>query len=209
MVSRLLNLGGLYLGPDSELMPPAPDNPEGYWENIHFVELNDKLLTQIDAGWDLAPTVSEKWVLRPAITSLRKEAAELIEHFIAHEPWGWKDPRNSLTLPFWMNLIPNLKVLICLRNPLEVAQSLHSRNFSSISFGLNLWLSYNRRILSAVRAEDCVVTHYDAYFYAPRAELRRVLDLLDIPASEKDVDEACATVSARLLEMRMIMFLGN
>ena len=198
MVSRLLNLCGLYLGPESELLPPAQDNPEGYWENKLFVGINDRILAHLDAGWDLAPAVCKGWELRPEFVPLQKESAELIERFNTQEPWGWKDPRNSLTLPFWTHLIPNLKVLIVLRNPLEVAQSLHTRNFSSIAFGLKLWFVHNQRILAAVRNENVVITHYDSYFYAPRAELRRVLDLLSIDASEKVVDEACATVSTSL-----------
>ena len=50
MVSRLLSQCGVYLGPENELMAPAPDNPEGYWENIHFVDLNDRLLAHLRAG---------------------------------------------------------------------------------------------------------------------------------------------------------------
>ena len=198
MVSRLLNLCGLYLGPESDLLPPAQDNPEGYWENKHFVGINDRLLAHLNAGWDLAPAVPKGWETHPEIDALRKESLELIERFSQHEPWGWKDPRNSLTLPFWTHLMPNLKVLIVLRNPLEVAQSLHTRNFSSIAFGLKLWFVHNQRILAAVKTEDIVITHYESYFYAPRAESRRVLDLLNIDASDKVVDEACATVSTSL-----------
>jgi hypothetical protein len=198
MVSRLLNLCGLYLGPESEFNPPGPDNPEGHWENIHFVEINDRILEHLDAGWDLAPAVCKGWELRPQLAPLRKESGVLIERFNAHEPWGWKDPRNSLTLPFWKHLIPNLKTLVILRNPLEAAQSLHARNHSSIMFGLKLWFVHNQCILSTIREADCVVTHYNSYFHAPRAELRRVLDLLNISASDSDVDRACAIVSASL-----------
>lgn len=198
MVSRLLNFCGLYLGPASELSAPASDNQEGFWENVHFVEMNERILAQFDAGWDLPPTFSEDWESQPKIIPLQTEAADLIHRFSAHEPWGWKDPRNSLTLAFWMRLIPDLKVVICLRNPLEVAQSLNLRNFSSIAFGLRLWLAHNQLIFSAVSPEDLVVTHYDAYFYAPKAELRRILDLLNIPASKKIIEGACSTVSANL-----------
>jgi hypothetical protein len=202
MVSRLLSLCGLYLGPESELLPPGPDNPEGYWENVRFVETNDRLLAHLDAGWDLAPAIHKGWELGAETAILRNEPAELIKRF-EHEPWGWKDPRNSLTLPFWMEMIPNLKVLIVLRNPLEAAQSLRARNYSSIAFGLKLWFTYNQSILSTVRPEDRVVTHYDSYFYAPRAELRRVLDLLNIPASEKEVDKACTCVLSSLRHHRV------
>src|SRR5229473_2593466 len=104
MVSRLLNLCGLYIGPDTELLPPRPDNPEGYWENIRFLGINDRLLEHFDAGWDLAPAVCSGWELRPQLAPLRKESEDLIERFNEHQPWGWKDPRNSLTFPFWTHL---------------------------------------------------------------------------------------------------------
>ncbi len=32
MLTRLLHACGLYLGPESALMPPQADNPEGFWE---------------------------------------------------------------------------------------------------------------------------------------------------------------------------------
>jgi len=133
---------------------------------------------------------------------LRVEAAKLIQRFSVHEPWGWKDPRNSLTLPFWKLLIPDLKVVICLRNPLEVAQSLNKRGYSSMAFGLNLWLIYNQRLLSAVRPEDRVITHYDVYFYDPRSELQRVLNMLNMHISEEALDKACSGISFSLRHHR-------
>lgn len=33
MVARLLARSGVYLGPEEDLLAPAPDNPEGFWEN--------------------------------------------------------------------------------------------------------------------------------------------------------------------------------
>ena len=198
MVSRLMHLCGLYLGLESEFPPAAPDNQEGFWENVNFVRINDKVLAHSGAAWDLPPEVPQRWASQPEFISLHNEAADLIHRFNEHEPWGWKDPRNSLTLPFWLDLIPNLKVVLCLRNPLEVTKSLSARNFSSIPFGLQLWLTYNQGILRTARPDDIVVTHYDAYFYDPRAELRRVLGLLNIPASEKDIEHACSAISGYL-----------
>ena len=75
--------------------------------------------------------------------------------------WGWKDPRNSLTLPFWQDLVPGLKTLIMVRNPLEVAYSMRERNGTSYAFGLRLWEIYNRRLIEAAGKHDRLVTHYD------------------------------------------------
>ena len=44
MLTRLLHACGLYLGPKKQLMPPQADNPDGFWEHLGFVALNDELL---------------------------------------------------------------------------------------------------------------------------------------------------------------------
>lgn len=204
MIARLLNICGMYLGAQDRIIPPRPDNPAGFWENIDFVTLNDEILASKGGGWDFPfPQAADGWELEPALTPLRTEAKKLVKTLIEHETWGWKDPRSSLTFPFWKSLFPHLKAVVCLRNPLEVALSLHGRNNNSIPFGLNLWLTYNQRLLAVVRPEDRVVTHYDAYFFKPQAELERVLNWLNMPASEETNNRACKTIS---LPLRHIMF---
>ena len=204
MVARLLNICGVYLGTQDEIIPPRPDNPAGFWENIDFVTLNDEILASKGGGWDFPfPQAADGWELEPALAPLRTKAKELVKVLIEHETWGWKDPRSSFTFPFWKSLLPHLKVLVCLRNPLEVALSLHKRNNNSIPFGLNLWLTYNQRLLAVVGPEDRVVTHYDAYFFDPQAELERVLNWLTMPASKETNTRACETIS---LPLRHSMF---
>ena len=43
------------------------------------------------------------------------------------EHWGWKDPRNTFTLPLWLRLFPGAKVIHITRNGVDVAQSLKVR----------------------------------------------------------------------------------
>jgi sulfotransferase family protein len=42
--------------------------------------------------------------------------------------WGWKDPRNTYTLPFWLKYFPNMKVIHIYRNGIDVALSFFLRN---------------------------------------------------------------------------------
>jgi hypothetical protein len=198
MVTRLLNLCGLDLGPEEDLSAAAFDNEAGFWENCHFVRLNEDALARFGGGWDLPPALPEGWESSGEMAELRGAAAELVGRFGPGKAWGWKDPRNSILLPFWKSLIPDLKVLVCLRDPLEVAQSLRHRGYSSLAFGLSLWLTYSQRMLSSTRPGERVVTHYDAYFCDPQAELQRVLGLLELAASPETIEQACATVSAQL-----------
>ncbi|MGZ4659045.1 MAG: amidase family protein, partial [Blastococcus sp.] len=105
---------------------------------------------------------------------LRHKARLLIEKFDSATVWGWKDPRNSLTLPFWQQLLPRLKTIVVVRNPLEVAHSMRERNGTSYSFGLRLWEIYNRRVIETADTQERLVTHYDLFFDEPETELRRI-----------------------------------
>ena len=150
MLTRLLHVCGLYLGPKDELMPAQADNPDGFWEHLGFVALNDELLGQLGGAWDLPPKRDENFA-DARLDPLRMKARLLIERFDSTGFWGWKDPRNSLTLPFWQDLLPGMKMLIMVRNPLEVAHSMKERNGTSYSFGLRLWEIYNRRLIEAAK----------------------------------------------------------
>src|ERR1700730_3368996 len=59
MLTRLLHACGLHLGPKDQLMSPQADNPEGFWEHLGFVALNDQLLSELGGAWDLPPKADE------------------------------------------------------------------------------------------------------------------------------------------------------
>src|SRR5438309_6580656 len=194
MVTRLLHRCGLELGPESDLMPPQADNPEGFWEHLRFVALNDELLAALGGAWDLPPKPDESFTGQP-LNPLRLKARLLIEGFAPANVWGWKDPRNSLTLPFWQDLLPGLRTLIVVRNPLEVAHSMRERNGTSYSFALRLWEIYNRRLVKVANEKDHLVTCYDAFFENTESELRRILQFAALKDTE--LRSAAALVSTR------------
>ncbi|MFL6554177.1 MAG: glycosyltransferase [Chthoniobacterales bacterium] len=180
MLTRLLHGCGLYLGPKDALMPPQVDNPDGFWEHLSFVALNDELLEALGGAWDLPPKSNES-LSDERLDVLRTKARLLIEVFQSAQIWGWKDPRNSLTLPFWEDLLPGLKTLIIVRNPLEVAYSMRKRNGTSYAFGLRLWEIYNRRLIEAAGKHDRLLTHYDLFFENAEKELQRIANFVGLP----------------------------
>ncbi|HEY5766869.1 MAG TPA: glycosyltransferase, partial [Candidatus Udaeobacter sp.] len=171
---------GLYLGPKDALMPPQADNPDGFWEHLGFVALNDELLEALGGAWDLPPKANEN-LSDERLDPLRMKARLLIEGFHSAQIWGWKDPRNSLTLPFWEDLLPGLKTLIIVRNPLEVAYSMRKRNGTSYAFGLRLWEIYNRRLIEAAGKPERLFTHYDLFFENAEKELQRIANFVGLP----------------------------
>ncbi len=193
MLTRLLHGCGLYLGPKDALMPPQADNPDGFWEHLGFVALNDELLSDLGGAWDLPPKTSEN-LSEERLGQLRMKARLLIEGFHSAQIWGWKDPRNSLTLPFWEDLLPGLKTLIIVRNPLEAAYSMRKRNGTSYAFGLRLWEIYNRRLIEAASKHERLVTHYDLFFENAEKELQRIGSFVGLPdAKIRRVAELVAT----------------
>lgn len=202
MVARLLHRCGLYLGSPKDLMPPAPDNPEGFYENLRFVAINDQILARFGGAWDCPPNLAAGWEHDPELASFHAQSAALIAEFNGHAVWGWKDPRNSLTAAFWRALLPDLQFVVCLRNPLEVVDSLLRRQGYTGALGQSLWLRYYRELLAAVPPEKRVVTHYDSYFVDPCAETQRVLTALGFPTQKKAIEQVCSVTSGRLRHHR-------
>jgi hypothetical protein len=198
LVSKLLHLSGLYLGQERDLLRANAFNQDGYWENTKFVELNDELLNELGGAWDCPPPLAEGWIEGKQFRAIEAKARVMLQEFVGHEPWGWKDPRNSLTIPFWKKLFPALKVVICLRNPLEVSLSLHRRNDISHALALCLWKDYSQRIIDAIPPSHRIITHYDAHFQNPQAELHRVLLFLNMPLAGDLISQCCASTRTDL-----------
>jgi len=202
MVAKLLQVCGLFLGPEEELGFDS-NNGEPHFENVQFVALNDQILSRLGGSWNDPPELPTGWEDRPEIGALTGQAKQLIKGLRVQCDWGWKDPRNSLTLPFWRRIVPDLRLVICLRNPLEVARSLRKRgDLIGIPWFL-LWLTYYRELLSAIPAQQRVVTHYESYFVDPTAELQRVSNRIGMEVQSGVIPRASAHIANDLRHHRM------
>src|SRR5207302_9249377 len=47
-------------------------------------------------------------------------------------PWGWKDPRNTFTLPMWLHIYPDAKLISIERHGVDVAESLRASEMSNL-----------------------------------------------------------------------------
>jgi hypothetical protein len=161
LVTRILNLLGVDLGPEERLLQPGPDNPLGFWEHEAFVELNEVILGLLGGSWHEPPAFEPGWEVSPALTGLRGEALEMVQReFGRSELWGWKDPRACLTLPFWQLLIP-MRYVICLRNPVDVARSLARRDGFPVEKSGRLWVDHVDASLRHTAGEDRLIMFYE------------------------------------------------
>ena len=198
MITRLLNLCGMNLGAEERLLGPLADNLAGFWENRDVVAVNDAVLTAMEGSWDKIPALPDGWEGTEAVEPLRTAAAQLVKQFAVNPRWGWKDPRFSLTLPFWMPLLDDPKMIICLRPPEDVAASLNRRNGLPLEAGFKLWHDYNRSLLASTQPQQRIVTAYDLFFTDPGKELRRLIRWLGWEVSDADIDLACRSIQADL-----------
>lgn len=198
MIARGLNICGIYLGEEKDIYPGNKDNPEGYWENSSFVNLNETILFSLKGGWDIPPNFVSGWENSEEIKPYYDIAKKTIKNVSTHTHWGWKDPRTSLLLPFWKKMLPDLKVIVCIRNPYEVAQSLARRGYSSTAFSINLWNTYYESLLASLSDKDYIVTHYESFFYDGSTELRRLLSYLSMPIDNSKIEIASNTINAAI-----------
>ncbi len=184
ILSLMLGACGVDLGPPAEDFPPkADDNPDGYGENVPIVRLNDAVLKALGGAWNAPPAAPADWHGDRRLRRARDKAQTLLKRRGAREPWGWKDPRNCLTLPFWKSIAPLEKIIIPLRHPLEVAESLEKGRGIPVADGLRLWEIYNRRVAEASSPTERLVCHADALCRDHAAELARVTGFLGLPVT--------------------------
>ncbi len=176
MVTRALHDSGLHLigSGAEELIDAAEDNPEGFWENKAIVACNDELLEATGGSWDHPPDLPPQAVDDPRVTHIAEASIAAITALSEHDRWGFKDPRLCLTAAYWLDLVPELRFIICVRHPLEVALSLKRRNQNSYSLGLALWERYYSSVLALIPPGQRLVTHYDTFFSDPEGEIARL-----------------------------------
>jgi hypothetical protein len=175
MVARLLNQCGLNLGPEERLLGPNADNAMGHFEHTGFIEIDDALLKHFGGSWDNPPILNSGWENDATLGELVAKAKKLIDTFTNSAPWGWKEPRTTFLLPFWQTLLPDLRYVVCVRNPLEVARSLAERNGTSIPEGAHLWSQYTRAAIQNTEGWPRILTFYEDFFRDPLDEINRVV----------------------------------
>jgi hypothetical protein len=195
MVARLLNICGLYLGEQGEMLEANTENMSGFWEHKKFTMINESILINLNRiGYT---PFMKGWEQRSELIYFKEKAANLIANHVGYEPWGWKDPRNCMTLPFWKELLPDIKVIICVRNPIEVAKSLSKRNLT-MEFSFNSWFRLNKYLLDNLYDMEFIITHFDSYFFDSKQELQRILSFVGISSSKEKIAHACKTISKSL-----------
>jgi hypothetical protein len=135
MIAQMLASCGLFIG-QGEMV---------HWEAPFFQQINDLLLSQVGGSWDNfddVPYLLQDEAVRAVIGDYLRYLLQT-RHAISFlgwrkfwqyrdvcrldVPWGWKDPRSTITLPFWLDVFPEAKVIHIVRHGVDVASSLSAR----------------------------------------------------------------------------------
>ncbi len=190
LTARVLNLIGVSLGPDDALMPPAANNnPKGFWEHQTIAMLDEEILAalcetppQIRQAWRWPPPLPPGWESDPRLEAQRAAARALLRESFAGDPlWGWKDPRACLTLPFWRQLVPAMRYVICVRHPLDVAASLAARDEMEVDEALSLWQLYMAHAVANTLGAPRLVVSYESYFPDWESQAERLTRFVGAP----------------------------
>jgi len=178
VATRALNLLGLNTCVAEDLLGPMNGNPTGLWESDSVVKFNDALLASMGRAWWCPPPAGDDY--RSVADEVGDPAeARAIFRRVHADPWVCKDPRLSITLPFWRDAIGSSFVaLVMLRHPLNVARSLRERDKFDISFGVALWERYNRLIVQHLVGLPVLVSTYDELVDDPVTWSRRTRERL-------------------------------
>jgi hypothetical protein len=187
LAAALLRSAGVNVG--NRLMEGNWSNPHGHFEDLDFVEFHRAALARLGChhdGW-VAAGLPE---LPPEIV---EDARAILERKGKDgQPWGWKDPRTTLFLRLWLELLPRAKLVLIYRAPWEVIDSLYRRGDEVFAqnpeFAVATWHRYNRTLLDASDAmpERCLLASVETIAAYPSQWVGKVRELTDAPLADPD-----------------------
>ena len=198
LTASFLSVLGIHLG--ERLLPADRTNPFGYFEDVDFVESHRRMLQEgtrendgghRDWGW----TESER--LDPSRFAPHAQSARALVDERARQPglWGWKDPRTTLLLDFWDEILAgDAFYVLVYRFPWEVADSMQRIGapvfLNNPEYALRIWIFYNRRLLDFYRqhADRAVLVSSNALKREPGKFVELLRTKLGLPVHDRPLE---------------------
>jgi len=184
MLAGLLYKAGADFGSPENFYPADRWNPDGYFEQRDIQRINIKLL---HGSWGKL-----SYLCLPSPQTVLSRGRRLAETLAAVskriENQVVKENRFCITLPAWQQAGLELeKVIICLRNPWDVAYSLKKRNRLPVAIGFKLWHDHLVRILDASEGIDRRLFLYENVVIDPPStkEFTDILNFMGMSLEEQ------------------------
>jgi hypothetical protein len=137
LLVEILDQLGVFMGADRQ----------GDAESVAFMLINEGILHHCGAFWS-EPMSAHFMLAQPEVAEqlaagAREALAAQLDRYVGTSAWhlapandwpvfGWKDPRNTFTVPVWQRVFPSLRVIHLLRHGVDVAASLSRRHSQAL-----------------------------------------------------------------------------
>jgi O-antigen biosynthesis protein len=192
-LAGVLHKLGLVLG--ESLLPPAEDNPKGFFENSKIVSIQQRLLSSLGRDWHEPLSLPEGWGAAKAARSAADQVkVELSRMFEQGDRLLVKDPRASLFVPLWSTVAGEMEcalgTVVMVRSPFEVIASLAKRDGMSFRRAGLLWLRYMLQAEHDTRGIPRIFVSYRAFMTDWRREIARIAAALSFDLHPNDARAA-------------------
>jgi len=182
-LTRVLSLMGAAL--PRNLLGAGPGNETGHWEPEPLVYYHDKLLAELGSRWDDWRALEMGALSAPRREEVKAEIAALLAAEYGGAPlFVVKDPRVCRFAPLFIEALGGAGIearsVLVFRNPLEVAQSLESRDGMTLGQAALLWLRHVLEAEAATRGAPRAIAAYDALLADWRAALANLTSQLGV-----------------------------
>lgn len=179
LVTELIAAMGSHAGEAHEHTPADMFNPTGYWEHREVVAIDNAMLEALSATWsDNLGDIDISRLSSTQRAEFSERARKVVESLQGHGSYLIKDPRMSLLFPLWRDVFGKPVCVIAWRDPLAVAQSLHTRNRQPLLVSLAAWDHYNRALLRDTEGLPRVLVSYDDLLADPAGTVHALQDAL-------------------------------
>lgn len=177
VITRALTTMGVDLG--NSLMRPNPDNPMGFYEDNDLAILNENILKFLGKTWHSLSIITQDEINLLSTAGFLETAKKLLMEKLNDVPiFGFKDPRVSKLLRFWIEIFNTLDIdvyyLIMCRCPTSVANSLKVRDDFEFEKSYGLWGMHMLSALYFSSHNKRVFADYDKLLEKPYHEVNRI-----------------------------------
>lgn len=167
------------------LLPPNDTNPKGHWEPAELVSLHDELLASAGTCWSDWRKFDPEWYDTPIAARFKRLAKTVLAGEYGDSAcFVLKDPRICRFARFWLEIFAEEgitpRIVIPVRQPLEVAYSLRTRDGLSLNYGILLWLRHALEAEAASRNLPRVFVLWDNFLKDWHSEAERMAAALGI-----------------------------
>jgi hypothetical protein len=186
---------GYYVGREADQLGPNQYNPTGHWENTRILHAHEEVFSRLGGTFFDPPPAAAQLAASGWARALLGAQVESLLVEAGSAPVAIKDPRIGGLLPLWREIIDRgLHPVLVLRDPLEVAQSLHVRDGTPLPVALAGWELHLGALIEFLAGRQVTVAPYARLLADPALVGRVVAEasahLADSRAAQLRTDHA-------------------